>query len=142
MEAWELYETRMHIKGSTKRQEHLNRERRYQARKVRESLSYNNVTLDDIDREVAIIDTDNLDTKFIFSMPGEDIRNGSLVHWEDNYWLVIERDANAEVYTRAKMVQCNYLLRWVDSDKEIHEQWCIIEDGTKLLSSFRVVKAA
>lgn len=32
------------------------------------------------------------------------------------------------------MIQCNYLLRWVDSDAVIHEQWCIIEDGTKYLT--------
>ena len=134
MNGWELYESRMNIKGVTKRQEHLNRERRYQEKKIRESLSYHQVEIDDEARDVAIIDTDNLNTKFIFSMPGEDIRCGGLVSWADNHWLITERDANTEVYTRAKMIQCNYLLRWVDKDKEIHEQWCIIEDGTKYLT--------
>lgn len=134
MREWELYESRMHIKGETKRQEHLNRERRYQAKKVRDSLSYYEVEIDDEAREVAIIDTDNLNTKFIYSMPGEDIRAGGLVSWADNYWLITERDAHTEIYTRAKMIQCNYLLRWIDPDKETHEQWCIIEDGTKYLT--------
>jgi hypothetical protein len=52
----------------------------------------------------------------------------------DNYWLVTERDVNMTVYTRAKMVQCNHLLRWVSEDDKICEQWCIIEDGTKYLT--------
>ena len=32
------------------------------------------------------------------------------------------------------MIQCNYLLRWVNEEKEIQERWCIIEDGTKYLT--------
>ena len=69
-------------------------------------------------------------------MPGEELRHGALVYWMQNYWLVIEKDYNVEVYTRAKMQQCNYLLRWVNDEGQIIERWCIIEDGTKLTRSF------
>ena len=63
----------------------------------------------------------------------EDVHHGGLVQWMNSYWLITEKDFNTEVYTRAKMLQCNYLLKWVDDeDRSIHEQWCIIEDGTKL----------
>lgn len=134
MSVWDLYAERMNIRGETKRETMLNREKRYQSMKVRDSLSYHIVTLDGDEREVAIIDTDNLDTKFIYSLPDEDITCGAMVEWDGNHWLVTERDANNEVYTRAKMLQCNYLLRWVDDEKVIHEQWCIIEDGTKYLT--------
>lgn len=81
---------------------------------------------------MAIINSDNLDIKTLCSLPGEDIRHGSLVEWMDQHWLVIEKDANNEVYTRAKMQQCNYLLRWINSDGEIIERWSIVNDGTKL----------
>ena len=67
-------------------------------------------------------------------MPGETIKHGSLVHWMDQYWLVVEKDYNTTLYTRAKLQQCNYLLRWVSEDAVIHEQWCIVEDGTKYLT--------
>ena len=87
-----------------------------------------------IEQNVAIINSDNLNEKYIYSMPGEDIQNGSLVHWMDNYWLVTERDANTTVYTRAKLLQCNYLLRWVSDEDLICEQWCVVEDGTKYLT--------
>jgi hypothetical protein len=85
-------------------------------------------------RDVAIINSDNLNEKYIFSLPGEDLEHGSLIRWMDNYWLVTERDANTTIYTRAKMIQCNHLLRWVTNDDRICEQWCIIEDGTKYLT--------
>ena len=134
MSVWDLYESRINTRGVTRRGTQLLREKRFLSTKLPNSLSYHTVAIDSVEQNVAIIDTDNLDTKFIYSIPGEDIRHGGLVEWNDYYWLITERDANNEVYTRAKMVQCNYLLRWIDSNADIHEQWCIIEDGTKYLT--------
>ena len=134
MSTWNMYEARINAIGPTRREATLKREYRFLTTKLPSNLSYQTVSIDSVSQNVAIINTDNLDEKFIFSMPGENITHGGLVEWEDNYWLVTERDAADEVYTRAKMIQCNYLLRWVDSDAVIHEQWCIIEDGTKYLT--------
>ena len=134
MNPWDVYQSRMESTGTTKRDTLLRRERRYLSSKLPEGLSHFTVDIDGKSRNVEIINTDNIDEKFIYSMPGEDIAPGSLVWWMDNYWLVVEKDAATEVHTRAKMTQCNYLLRWVDSDSVIHEQWCIIEDGTKYLT--------
>lgn len=133
MSVWDIYESRIHVLGKDRRDASLRREQRFLWTKLPKSLSFQDAQIDSIERRVAIINTDNLNEKFIFSMPGEDIACGSLVNWMDNYWLVTEKDAANEVYTRAKMIQCNYLLRWVDSDALIHEQWCVIEDGTKYL---------
>lgn len=134
MGAWDLYESRIVAHGTTKRGNQLLRETHNLLTKLPHHLSYHSVLIDDIERNVAIINTDNLDTKYIYSLPGEDIRHGGLVEWADNHWLITERDANNEVYTRAKMLQCNYFLRWVDDDNVIHGQWCIVEDGTKYLT--------
>lgn len=80
-----------------------------------------------------IINSDNLNEKMIFSLPEETFRCGGLVEWMGNHWLITEKDANDELYTRGKLLQCNYELRWVDpDDKTICSQWCVIEDGTKL----------
>ena len=148
MSAWDTYYERINARGITKRETELNREVRTIHRKLPDSLSYQTAVIFDcpygidieseamakygVERNVGIINSDNLDEKTIISMPGEDIVAGSLVDWMDEHWLVIERDANTTVYTRAKMQQCNYLLKWVDDDHNIHEQWVIVEDGTKL----------
>ncbi len=134
MGVWDVYEDRMNAHGVTKRDTVLKREIRAINSKVKDNLSYNQVTIDDIPQMVSIINSDNLDEKKIISMPGEDIKHGGLVYWMDNYWLITERDANTTIYTAAKMVQCNHLLKWVSDDNVIHEQWCIIEDGTKYLT--------
>ena len=85
-----------------------------------------------IAQTVAIINSDNLDEKTILSLPGEDIKHGGLVEWMDNHWLVIEKDANRTLYTKAKLHQCNYILKWVSENDVIQERWCYVEDGTKL----------
>ena len=148
MSVWDVYEDRMNARGLTRRDTQLKREIRTIERRLPDSLSYQEVTIHDLEhgynitseemsqfaitQNVAVINSDNLNEKTIISMPGEDIVHGSLVFWMDNYWLVTERDANTTVYTRAKMIQCNHLLRWVSNGDKICEQWCIIEDGTKL----------
>ena len=99
-----------------------------------DNLSYTTVSIDGVEQDVAIIDSDNLDEKTILSMPGEKLRHGGLVDWMDNYWIIYELDANTTIRQRGVLWQCNYLLRWVSEDGVIHEQWCVVEDGTKYLT--------
>lgn len=131
MDPWIQYDLH-HSK--TRREIRLDREKHLLQTKMPHSLSYHTVTIDGVERNVAITNTDNLDQKHIFSIPGEDLPHGGYVEWMDNHWLISERDANSEIYTKCVMIQCNYLLKWVDSDDVIHEQWCYVEDGTKYLT--------
>lgn len=131
---WRLYQSRLDAHGSTMRDAVKNREIRFLNSKLSRSLSYNTAVIDGIEQQVSIINSDNLNEKKIISMPGENIACGAMVHWKDNYWLVTEKDAANELYTTCKMIQCNYLLKWVDSESVIHEQWCIIDDGTKYMT--------
>lgn len=134
MNGLDLYEERMRVRGRTRRDTALQREQRMILDKMRHSLSYHHALVDDEERDVVIINSDNLDTKMIYALPGENIRHGAYVDWMNQMWLVIEKDYNTEVYTKAKMQQCNYLLKWVDENHVIHEQWAVIEDGTKYLT--------
>lgn len=134
MSVWDTYESRISARGGSVRNADKRREVHAINRHLPDNLSYTTVTIDGVEQIVAIINSDNLDEKRIISMPGEDIRHGGLVHWMDNYWLVTERDANTTIYTRGKLLQCNYLLKWVSDDYVIHEQWCVVEDGTKYLT--------
>lgn len=134
MGVWDIYQSRLSARGNTKREVKLNRERDYISRKLTASLSYHTVSMNGVEQEVAIIDSDNLTLKTLCSMPGEEIISGSLVHWNDNHWLVTAVDVNNEVYTQATMLQCNHLLKWITADGTIVERWCIVSDGTKYLT--------
>lgn len=134
MSAWDLYNSRLAVRGSTKRQSTYIHEVDMLNSKLGDSLSYHTVQVDGVSQDVAIINSDNLNEKFMLSMPEEDITCGGIVSFASNYWLITEKDANNEVYTRTKLVQCNHLLKWVDDNDVIHEQWCVVEDGTKYLT--------
>ncbi len=134
MSVWDLYQSRITAKGGTKRNAALQREVRMLSTKFPDNLSYHDVTIEEVSKQVEIIDTDNLNIKLIHSLPGDTIDCGDIVHWMGCYWLVIEKDANTEINTKAKMRQCNHLLKWVNDEGTICEQWCIIEDGTKYLT--------
>ncbi len=134
MSVWDSYRSRINAHGGNKRGPALPQGFSFLMETIPGSLSYHNAVIDGEQRELAIIDSDNLDTKTLCSMPGEDLPHGGLVEWMDNRWLIIERDANNEIYTKAKMRQCNYLLRWIADDGSIVERWCIVEDGTKYLT--------
>lgn len=134
MENWDTYLARIGARGNTRRQTYMNRESRFINAKTPHTLSYFSVSIDGVEQDVAIINRDNLDEKWIYSLPGETLPLGGYVDWMDNHWLITELDANTELRYRAKMQQCNYLLRWIGEDLSICEQWCIIEDGTKYLT--------
>lgn len=134
MSVWDIYESRLGVRGSSKREAVKRQELKNIERHLPDNLSYTTCTIDGVEQTVAIINSDNLNEKKILSLPGEDIRHGGLVEWMDQHWLVVERDANTTLYTHAKLLQCNYLLKWVTEENEIHEQWCAVEDGTKYLT--------
>lgn len=134
MSVWDKYEDRANAYGVSRREVAFNNELHLIRSKSGDNLSYFTVEIDDVTQNVVIINSDNYNEKTIISLPGEDLRHGGLVKWENNFWLITERDPNTAVYTRAKMIQCNYLLKWVSDDSIIHEQWCVIEDGTKYLT--------
>lgn len=132
MGVWTSYENRVNINGATVRDEMLNREQSMLLKKMKDSLSYHSILINGVKREASIANSDNLNEKTMFSLPGEDFICGDVVDWADNHWLITEKDANNEVCTKVKLLQCNHLLKWVDNKHQIHEQWCVIEDGTKL----------
>lgn len=134
MSLWDTYRSRLNAQGGDRRSAVLQRERRFLSTKMPASLSYHQAVIDGEQRSLAIINSDNLDRKTLCTLPGEDLPHGGLVEWMDNHWLIIERDANNELYTRGIMRQCNYLLRWIADDGNIVERWCIVEDGTKYLT--------
>ena len=133
MNPWETYEARNAVRGVTRRDTTLNRAQNCLARKMPQPLSFTDVSVDGVKHSISVIDTDNLDTKLIFTMPNETVKHGGIVEWEGYHWIFTEKDAHSEVYTKAKMRQCNYLLKWVD-EQSIIERWCIVEDGTRYLS--------
>jgi len=134
MNPWSTYSSRMGVRGGNRRGIVKRQEEFFLNHTMRDSLSFQQLVIDGEPREMTVLDSDNLNEKTLCTLPGETLRAGSLVEWADNHWLITELDAHSELYTKAYMQQCNYLLRWVAPDYQVVERWCIIEDGTKYLT--------
>lgn len=130
---WDSYIDRTTVCGGSYREAVANRAVRFLLSNLPKSLSYETLTMDGEECRMAVINSDNLQEKKILSLPGEHIRLGSIVCWGDNHWLVTQKDAECRLYDRAIMIQCNFLLKWIDSRGDLHERWCVVEDGTKYL---------
>ena len=134
MNPWSTYQARSDLHGSNSRDRAKYALMNRLTNQIPSTLSYHNVDIDGVEQNIVIINSDNLNQKTLCSLPGEDIRHGALIEWQNHRWLVTERDANTEIYTKCIMKQCNYLLRWINSNGQIVERWCIVEDGTKYLT--------
>lgn len=132
MSVWDRYTSRIQVRGKTQRDAALRQGRRWLNSYMATSPSCHRIVIDNEETEAIILDSDNLNIKTICMYPGEPLKNGSLVLWNDQSWLVTEFDANNELYSRGVMQQCNYLLRWINVEGNIIERWSIVEDGTKL----------
>lgn len=133
MTAWDKYRALSEARGCSRKDAALYDEQYALVNEAQNSLSYFTVDIDNCTASAYILDSDNYNEKTIISMPGEHFKCGGLVNWKNNFWLITECDPNDTLYTRAKMIQCNYLLKWVSDDRVVREQWCVIEDGTKYL---------
>ena len=134
MNPWDTYADRLNAVGSSIRSATEKRTVRRISNKEEDGVFFHTVTIDGTEQDVTIIKSDNRNTKTILSAPGEAIPCGAIVEWMNTMWLITEVDPDNTLYTTAKMLRCNYLLKWVDANADIHEQWCIIEDGTRYLT--------
>ena len=134
MNPWNTYNARNTLRGTTSRDRAKYSLMNRLTNQIPSTLSYHNVNIDGTEQNIVILNSDNLNQKTLCSLPGEDIRHGAYVDWMDHKWIVTERDANSEIYTKCIMVQCNYLLRWINDNGEIIERWSVVEDGTRYLT--------
>lgn len=134
MNPWDTYTARNSLHGATTRDRAKYNLMNRLTHQIPTTLSYQTATVDNIERDIVVLDSDNMNQKTICSMPGEDIRHGALVEWAGHRWLVAEHDAHTEIYAKCIMLQCNYLLKWINNSGQIVERWCIVEDGTRYLT--------
>lgn len=134
MNSLDIYKQRLSYLKDSPRERWLKNTQNWINTKLPRSLSYQSVIIDGERRECAITSTQKLKEKNILAMPGENIFAGSYVEWANSIWLITSVDENSEVYQTGLMVQCNYNLKWINSNGEIVSRMVIAIDGTKYLT--------
>ncbi len=94
MSLWNEYMNEHASLPQTKRQQMIERVQQRQTELLRnKNLSYVTVTINGEEREAVITRSDNGDDiKNLLSLPNEKFERGSLVEWQDNYWLIISHE--------------------------------------------------
>lgn len=98
------------------------------------SLDAYTILINDIERDLTVINTTTLTVKKIKSRPNESFYLGDIIYWQNEHWLITEIDANSDIITYGKMTQCTFKLRWQNSSGNIIERWLAPINPTSSLS--------
>lgn len=131
MADFDLYKARVQFRGATQRDRTLYQEKRNLKINAVNSLSCKDCLVNGVPQKLVIDDGTLPYYKDVKSLPDEYFNAGDLVEWADAMWLMVSCDWDKEVYTYGKMQQCNYVLRWQNTDAEIIERWSVILSASK-----------
>lgn len=131
MANFDAYKARVHQRGETEREQTLYYEKEYLKELAVNSLSCKPCEVNGVAQSLIIDDGTLPYYKEVKSLPNEYFNAGDLVNWTDAMWLIVSCDWDKEVYTYGKMQQCNFLLKWQNSDAETIESWSVILSASK-----------
>jgi len=59
------------------------------------------------------------------------LKAGNYVFYENEYWLVNGRPGNNKIYEKATLIECQYLLKWQNSNGNVIERWINLTSASK-----------
>ena len=131
MADFDSYKARVQFRGTTQRDRTLYQEKRNLKINAINSLSCKDCLVNGVPQKLVIDDGTLPYYKDVKSLPDEYFDAGDYVEWADAMWLMVSCDWDKEVYTYGKMQQCNYVLKWQNTDAEIIERWSVILSASK-----------
>lgn len=125
---FDRYRRRMTTCGETLREKNINFEK-YQINQLApNNPNYKQVTIEDVTRNLMIVNTQQITAKTIYAMPDEDFDVGQIVLWNGSHWLITQRDLDNDIITRGYMQQCNRQIIWQNPQtRKIFALWATVE---------------
>ena len=131
MADFDSYKARVQFRGTTQRDRTLYQEKRNLKINAVNSLSCKDCLVNGVPQKLVIDDGTLPYYKDVKSLPDEYFNAGDLVEWADAMWLMVSCDWDKEVYTYGKMQQCNYVLKWQNTDADVIERWSVVLSASK-----------
>ena len=125
------YKSRLKLRGNTARERALYHEKFDVKTNAVESLSCKDCIVGGMAQKLVIDDGTLPYYKEVCSLPDETFNAGQYVEWADTMWLIVSCDWNKEVYTYGKMQQCNWLMKWQNTNGKIIERWAVVNPASK-----------
>lgn len=146
---WDLYAKQLQHKGMTSRDRIISREKEALIAQFEKAPSAKNTLVDGEPKKMIVSSTQVLNEKTFVLMPGDTIKIGDIVVWENLHWLVVELDFDNTIAYKGRIAQCNRQIRWQNPvTKDIIERWCLmtkpytsnVTNGTQISVSNREYK--
>lgn len=146
---WDLYAKQLQHKGVTSRDRIISREKEALIAQFEKAPSAKNTLVDGELKKMIVSSTQVLNEKTFVLMPGDTIKIGDIVVWENLHWLVVELDFDNTIAYKGRIAQCNRQIRWQNPvTKDIIERWCLmtkpytsnVTNGTQISVSNREYK--
>ena len=131
MADFDSYKARVQFRGTTQRNRTLYQEKRNLKINAVNSLSCKDCLVNGVAQKLIIDDGTLPYYKDVKSLPDEYFNAGDYVEWADAMWLMVSCDWDKEVYTYGKMQQCNYVLKWQNTDADVIERWSVVLSASK-----------
>ncbi len=125
------YQARVNQRGTTDRERTLYYKKQHLKSLAVNSLSCKACKVNGVDQLLVIDDGTLPYYKDVKSLPDEYFDAGDYVEWADAMWLMVSCDWDKEVYTYGKMQQCNYVLKWQNTDADVIERWSVVLSASK-----------
>lgn len=125
------YQARVNQRGTTDRERTLYYEKQHLKSLAVNSLSCKACKVNGVNQSLIIDDGTLPYYKDVKSLPDEYFDAGDYVEWADAMWLMVSCDWDKEVYTYGKMQQCNYVLKWQNTDADVIERWAVVLSASK-----------
>lgn len=125
------YKARLKLRGNTARERALYHEKFDVKTNAVESLSCKDCIVGGMAQKLVIDDGTLPYYKEVCSLPDETFNAGQYVEWADTMWLIVSCDWDKEVYTYGKMQQCNWLMKWQNTNGKIIERWAVVNPASK-----------
>lgn len=146
---WDLYAKQLQHKGMTSRDRIISREKEALIAQFEKAPSAKNTLVDGELKKMIVSSTQALNEKTFVLVPGDTIKIGDIVVWENLHWLVVELDFDNTIAYKGRITQCNRQIRWQNPvTKDIIERWCLmtkpytsnVTNGTQISVSNREYK--
>lgn len=127
--------------GNTLRERRKNKAIKDYTEMTKDSLSYKDVLINGVAKNLMIYSGTMENKKNICSMCGDMFYVGDLVRYESTNWLILRANVDDEIYVKGYMERCNYVLKWQNNDGDIIEKECIIASASQYNSGEFALKA-
>lgn len=129
---FDVYEKLLTYNGPTARDRNIASLHRDIFALAPDNPAFHPVFINDVSRQATVVSTQDLNTKTIVALPGEDLGVGDHVVFAKKNYYITSCSTNDGIYAYGKMEQCTDTIRFISKvDGEIKEYPVIIVNTTK-----------